>query len=331
MDSALRREYDSVLSAVGFLDLSSRGKVEVRGPDRITFLHSMFSNDVEKLENHAGRYATFLTSTGKIVADLFYYKFPDAVLIDVDSQLIIKMVETLEKFIIMDEVYLSNLSTQLNHFSLQGPRSSALVHRVFGEEGPLNQYCARELVWRSVKVWLIRKDELSEMGFEIIVPKDGGSLLHQAILQEGINFDLCEVGETARDILRLEAGIPRYGVDMDETRYPMEARLDSAISLTKGCYIGQEVVAKATHIGGVGNLLMGLKLRGSSTPSPGARVLEEQGKPIGRITSAVFSPRLQCPIAFAYLKRKLAVPGALYQVEWSSQECVLAEVVERFV
>ncbi len=121
MESQTLEEYQAVRDAVGFLDLSDRGKIEVTGPDRITFLHSMISNDVKELPEWAGRYGTFLTARGRIVSDFFYYKFPEQIILDITTDLLAKTVQTLEKYIVMDEVDLKDVSTDSSHFSLQGP------------------------------------------------------------------------------------------------------------------------------------------------------------------------------------------------------------------
>lgn len=322
-------QYDAVRNAVGFLDLCERGKIEVTGADRVTFFHSMISNDVVELPEWAGRYGTFLTATGKIVSDFFYYKFPDTIVIDVASRLLTKTLETLEKYIVMDEVYLKDISSESAHFSVQGPEALDLVEELF-ERAPSQQYAVQEATWQKAILWLIRKEELANSGFEMILPREIASSLKSAILEKGRPLGLLEISQEAHNILRMEAGIPWYGVDMDEKRYPMEARLERAISLTKGCYIGQEVVSKATHIGGVNNLLMGLKMKGDCLPDKDAKVMNEEGKQIGSVTSAVFSPRSECSIAFAYLKRAFARPGEIYQVEAGPGESVAAEVVERF-
>jgi len=324
-------EYQAVRDAVGFLDLSDRGKIEVTGPDRITFLHSMISNDVKELPEWAGRYGTFLTARGRIVADFFYYKFPEQIILDITTDLLSKTIQTLEKYIIMDEVDLKDVSSNSSHFSLQGPGASNLVKELLGNFGPEEQYAVKEVNWQETTLWLIRKNELAESGFEMIVPRKIAPSLRAALEKKGSGSGLREIGEEARNILRLEAAIPWYGVDMDENRYPVEARLDQAISYTKGCYLGQEVVSKATHVGGVSNLLMGLKIQAEQIPSQGSLVFNEAGKQIGAVTSAVFSPRCSGPIAFAYLKRAFAEPGGLCQVEVGTGESAPAEVVERFV
>lgn len=328
MQQQTQEEYQAVRNAVGFLDLSDRGKIEVTGADRVTFLHSMISNDVEELSEWAGRYGTFLTARGKIVSDFFYYRFPERILVDITTDLLAKTIQTLDKYIVMDEVELKDVSVDSAHFSLQGPAASDLVQEVLGDSGPEEPYAVREITWQDATLWLIRKNELAESGFEIVLPRQIAPSLEAALKEQGSG--LRQVGEEARNVLRLEASIPWYGVDMDEDRYPVEARLDEAISYTKGCYLGQEVVSKATHVGGVSNLLMGLKIQGEQVPAQGSAVFDEAGKQIGAVTSAVFSPRSEGPIAFAYLKRAFVEAGSPARVDIGGGESVSAEVVEKF-
>lgn len=330
MDKSTLEEYNSVVEFVGLIDLTDRGKIEVSGADRNSFLHSMISNDVEGLAEYSGRYGTFLTARGRIVADFYYYRFPDSLLVDIDHSLLAKLLPELEKYIIMEEVELADASSKFGHFSLQGPRSSQLLMDLLGEAGPSQAYEIQRVVVSGEEVWLIRRPDLAGEGFELLCPATMGAELYASIQEKGNRLGLQQLGDEAVNILRIEAWIPRYGVDMDENRYPMEARLDDAISFTKGCYLGQEVVAKATHIGGVGNLLMGLMLDDGSLPAEGARVLHEDGKEIGSLTSAVFSPRLQCVIAFAYLKRAFASAGKQCRVELPAGGTAEAEIVERF-
>ncbi len=331
MDAATLAQYNAVVHGVGLIDLSDRGKLEITGSDRVSFLHSMISNEVEGLPDFAGRYGTFLTARGRIVSDFYYYRFPDFLLLDIDRSLLDKTLGELEKYIIMEEVELSDASAGYSHFSLQGPMSPQLLGDLFGETLPREVFDIQQLNKVGGQVWLIRRPDLADEGFELVCPAEMGSDVRAAIQQKGAPQGIQELEGEAWNLLRTEAWIPRFGVDMDESRYPMEARLDQAISLTKGCYLGQEVVAKATHIGGVNNLLMGLRLDDSVPPERGARVLGEEGKEIGSVTSAVFSPRLDCPIAFAYLKRGFASVGKRCQVELAAGKTASAEIVERFL
>jgi len=331
LQQKILEQHSAVREAVGFLDLTERGKIEMTGPDRITFLHAMISNDVVELSELAGRYGTLLTDRGKMVADFFYHKLPETVLIDVSHDLLSGMKESLEKYIVMDEVELEDISARTAHFSLQGPKSPDLVEKLFGKAIPGQPYEVREVDWEGNPVWLIAKPELADSGCELILSRATADGLKKAILEKGSSLGVIEISGEGHNILRLEAGIPWYGRDMDESRYPMEARLETAISLTKGCYLGQEVVSKATHIGGVSNLLMGLKLDGSAVPAKNAGILSDDGTRIGAITSAVLSPRFECPIALGYLKSKFALPGEFCQVEVTPGETTRAEIVEKFV
>lgn len=322
-------QYESVSTGVGWRDLSHRTKLQVTGVDRIRFLHSMISNDVEGLRDYQGRYGTFLTARGKMVADFHYYRLPRMVLMDVDLSLAERTREALEAYVIMDEVELS-LSGDFSHFSLQGPRTRDLVRTLLQADIPPQPLQVVEMDRNGDSALLIHKSDVGSAGCEILVPRKAGPALSRALSEWNGPFSVRRLDPEVWNLLRIEAAIPRFGVDMSESNYPMEARLDSAISLTKGCYLGQEVVAKATHIGGVGRFLMGLVLEGEVPPEPGARVLSPEGKAIGSVTSAVYSPLLNRPIALGYLRRVFAGPGQILDVEMGPQSQVKARVVDRF-
>jgi folate-binding protein YgfZ len=291
----------------------------------------MISNDVEGLEDYQGRYGTFLTARGKMIADFYYYRLPGLVLMDADLSLAERLREALDAYVIMDEVELS-LSDQFSHFSLQGPRTGDLVRALLPAEIPARPLHVVETDWDGDSALLIHKSDVGAAGCEILVPHKTGSSMSRALSEWNGSFPVRRLDPEVWNLLRIEAAIPQFGVDMDEGNYPMEARLDSAISLTKGCYLGQEVVAKATHIGGVGRFLMGLVLDGEETPQAGARVLGPKGKAIGSVTSAVLSLRLDGPIALGYVRRAFAQPGQRVQVELErgSPIQIPARVVDRF-
>jgi folate-binding protein YgfZ len=291
----------------------------------------MISNDVEGLEDYQGRYGTFLTARGKMIADFYYYRLPGLVLMDADLSLAERLREALDAYVIMDEVELS-LSDQFSHFSLQGPRTGDLVRALLPAEIPARPLHVVETDWDGDSALLIHKSDVGAAGCEILVPHKTGSSMSRALSEWNGSFPVRRLDPEVWNLLRIEAAIPQFGVDMDEGNYPMEARLDSAISLTKGCYLGQEVVAKATHIGGVGRFLMGLVLDGEEIPQAGARVLGPKGKAIGSVTSAVLSLRLDGPIALGYVRRAFAQPGQRVQVELErgSPIQIPARVVDRF-
>ena len=329
MNTEHRKQYESVGNGVGWRVLRRRGKVQATGVDRIRFLHSMISNDVEGLRDYEGRYGTFLTVRGKMVADFYYYRLPGMVLMDVDLSLAERTREALEAYVIMDEVELS-LSDEFSHFSLQGPKTGDLVRELLQADIPPRPLQVVEMERNGDSALVIHKSDVGSAGCEILVPRKSGPALSRALSEWNGPFPARRLDPEVWDLLRIEAAIPRFGVDMSERNYPMEARLDSAISLTKGCYLGQEVVAKATHIGGVGRFLMGLVLDGKETPESGSRILSPKGKPIGTVTSAILSPRQRGPIALGYVRRAFAQPGQVLDVELGPENLVKARVVESF-
>ncbi len=326
LSATVADQYRAVLEKAGLIDLSWRAKVAATGPDRVSFLHAMISNDLEQLPENAGCYATLLTANGRIVADFYCYKLPDQILLDVQGDSSGKLITTLEKFIIMDDVTLEDVTGRWSHIALQGPRALELFRETTGVTAPPQplQLCSFESDGCSCLV--IRKGSLHDVGLEVVGWPPGVDRMKRDLLGRE---EVEGVGPEALDLLRLERGIPLYGVDMDETNYPMEARLEAAISLTKGCYIGQEVVAKATHIGGVNRLLCRLLLPPGPVP-PGRAAIWAGEKKVGFVTSAATSPRLQRPIALAYLRRAFSGAGQVVEVELSEGGKARAEVVEDF-
>ena len=331
MDGQNLEAYKAVRESVGLIALAERGKIRASGPDRVTFLHNMISNDVEKLEEQAGRHSTFLTAQGKIVAEFHIYKLPDFLLLDLDSEAVEKTLATLGKYIIMDEVQLSDCGSEWAHFSLQGPRSPELLREMAELELPQGHLQARQGKWQSTPLWVIHKADLAETGFEILVPAGQGEAFRQAALESGKGFGLREVGSQARHTLRVESGMPLYGAELDESRYPMEARLEDALDFNKGCYIGQEVVAKATYIGGVARLLVRIRMEGQLVPPVGSGLLDPGGKKVGILTSSAYSPSLDRPIALGYVKKKYALAGQPVLVSVADGDPIQAQVVERFL
>lgn len=314
MNEASLRQYAAVHETVGWRDLSGRGKVRITGPDRVTFLHAMISNEVEGLMEGEGRYGTLLTATGKILADFYYYRLADFLLIDIAPELLCGFLENLRKYIIMDDVELEDISEQLGHFAIEGPKSTELMQKILGEDAPPDPDRFLSVDWEGEALWWIRKDELVEPGFEIVLPSRTQSRFVETVAAAGSTFGFVKVEAEAFEVLRLERGIPVNGIDFSDRNNPVEVRLSDAYSLTKGCYTGQEVVSKATRVGSVPKALSRLILEGQDVPERGASVTDQEGREIGRITSAVFSPILGCPIALAYLKKGFWVPGAVHRV-----------------
>ena len=324
------QEYRAARTAVGLRDLSRRGKIEVVGPDRISFLQAMLSNEVEQLEEGEGRYGTLLTATGKIVADFYYYRFDEFVLIDVSAELTEKLQESLESYVIMDDVELVDVSRKYAQLSLQGPRSRELLGQAFEADLPERELSLETFHYEGADVWVVRKGAPGREGFELLFPASHLEAVRQRLESEGRSLGLQQIGEEVSELLRLEQGRPLYGRDMSERNNPLEAGITTAYSLTKGCYPGQEVVARATNIGGVARRLARIQLEEvKEPPAEGAGVFDQEGRKIGHVTSAAFSPALDKVIGMALLKRKFTVPGMHHLVETPGGRTG-CEVVENF-
>ena len=320
-------QHEAVQRSAGILDYSERGKVRVEGPDHVSFLHSMISHDVEGLGQQAGRYATFLTHNGRLICDFYFYKFARYILIDLDPDRAPILVESLNRFIIMEDVEVVDHGHLWDHLSVQGPLAAEILQHIVRGPVPQERYQVQDVP--AMEALVINQPELAETGYEILLPRGSGQVFLARILSEFGPRGVAKVDGETRNVLRMERGTPWFGVDMDESNYPMEAALEQAISLDKGCFVGQEVVAKATYVGGVrrrlGKLLFSL---GSPVPVPGAQVIKNEKK-VGAVTSAVHSIRLQCPIALAYLIQARARPGDEVTV-LVKEDPVQARVVDSF-
>lgn len=323
--SALLEEYQAVRKQAGLFDLSFRAKVRMTGEDRVSFLQGMVSNDVKRLKAGEGCYTTILTEQGRVVADFRVYALADAFLLDVDARIREKLTDTLSRFIVADDVELEDVSAQWVTFGLQGPCSSSVLERVVGEALSLAQeYQHREVRIAEAVARIVRASDTGEEGYEVFVSSEAAEKVWQILLSVGEPLGLRPVGMTALNVLRVEAGIPWYGADMDESRVVLEVGLENAISYDKGCYLGQEVVERATARGHINRRLTGLLIQGDAAPRPGDKLFHDSQE-IGWITSAVLSPHLGHPISLAYVRREFLTPGTRVRIDRQG-ETMIAEV-----
>ncbi len=275
----------------------------------------MISNDVLALPALEGRYGTLLRPTGRLVADFYYYRFPDHVLIDIAPSLAGSFLDAVKKLIVMDDVSLEDVSDDWAHLSVHGPRSGDLIRAVLNTFGPDRPLALVQVVWKGDVCWLVKKSQLSDQGFELMVPLKAGDDLRKELLEPRQDFSAVAITPQVADLLRLERGVPVFGVDMNESNNPIEAGLNDAISLDKGCYVGQEVVSKATYVGGVGRYLRPVWIATDQPVPAGTEVLVGDGKRVGHVTSSAFSPALGRTVALAYVKRDYAAPGQRLRIE----------------
>jgi len=301
-------EYQALRESAGVLDLSFRGRICLMGNDRARFLHGQITNDIKKLRPGEGCYAALTTAKGKMESDLNVFSLQDELLLDFEPGLTEKISQRLEKFIVSDDVQIADAAPHYGLLSVQGPKAAQVISAVgLANEGGLEK--ERSIVKISDptlgEIYLANLPRIGTNGFDIFVPTQSlGAVADKLIAAaKSIGGWLC--GWTAFETARIEAGVPRYGVDMSEANLPMECGIDHAMSFNKGCYIGQEVLNRVHTTGHVTKELRGLRLADDlkSLPRSGDKLFHD-GKEMGYITSAVKSPTLKANIALGYVRRE---------------------------
>jgi glycine cleavage system T protein len=313
--SSAEEEYETLKRSVGLLDLSASGLIAATGPDRVRFLHGMLTNNIKTLKPGQGCYAAMLTPQGRIVADMRVYCLEDSFLLTVEPDLREKAVTVLKRFIIGDRVELLDRSEELALLTIQGPKSFEFLSETSSHHSALHQlfdHCETETQWGKVRV--CRVNRTHEGGYDLVLSQKNLLEFWSMLQQRAKGLGAKAVGLDALNIHRVEAGIPRYGVDMDETNLPLEAGLDHAISLSKGCYIGQEITARTKYLGHMNRKLVGLLLAGDNPACRGDKVFQEE-KEVGWVTSGVYSPSLRRAIAMGYIRREAMEPGTSLRIE----------------
>ena len=278
----------AVRAGAGIFRLSDRALIEVGGGDRVRWLDGMLSNDVTGLQigsENSGCYATALTAKGRIVADLHVLVRATVFWLETAAAAVPKLIEHFERHLIADDVSLRDRSSSIDRLAVEGPLAGRLLERVAAGAMGLAADCCTDLRIGGTEVVAARYGWSGEVGFQLLVPAGSGETVAKAIEAAGFEPELVAASEKTFEILRIEAGTPRFGAEIDETVLPAEARLGRAVSQSKGCYVGQEVVARMEAAGRVSHLLVGLAMGESPLPEPGSEIAAA-GKRVGEVTSS---------------------------------------------
>lgn len=324
---AVERGYRQATTGVGLVDRSASGKLALVGPEAAAFLTGQVTADVEALAPGEGAYAALLTPKGKIVVDLRILAVagdsqdegqdaqPDELLLLCERSGLQALFDHLRRHLIGYQVELEKRTVQRGLLSLLGPRSAALLADVGGALDPA-EHAHLATVVDDVEVRLIRTDQ----GLDLVCDADDVDRLHAALIARGA----VPIPEEAAEIVRIETGRPRHGHELDETVMPAEVGIvERAVSFTKGCYVGQETVARLHWRGRPNRHLRGLLL---DRPVEPGTVIVEDGRELGRVTSCARSPRLG-PIALAIVRREVS-PGDTVVVRPAEGGPTTAQVVE---
>ena len=315
-------EYRAARDGTGVIDRSLVGKATVTGRDRQTFLHGMLSNEIKSLEPGQGTGAAFLDAHGKVMVLLHVYVLEDRLLLELPPALTERTLQLLDKFLISEKAYFEAADESFAVLSVEGRGAPALLSGLSGRSLDLAPYEHAEVPIAGAPVRVIRRSDTGGPGYQCWTMPFHGAALWRALVEAGA----APVGAEALNVLRVEAGIPWYEHDVDETVILPETRLEHLVSYNKGCYIGQEVVARVKYRGHVNRALSGLVLDGDRVPATGAKVMAD-GKEIGRVTSAVRSIALGQPIALGYVRREYLAPETAVTVQ-DSDVSIPARVTE---
>jgi folate-binding protein YgfZ len=301
-------EYDAVRSQVGLFDLSDHNFISLAGPDRVSFLQGMISNELRGLKPGQGVPAAFLNVQGKVLADTRVLCAQDSFLVDLWEPLKQKIIEHLNRYLVADEVEIHDVRDQIL-LSVQGPRARSLLEKVTGtSELPQTGLQHLNVQISGSEVCLIYSNRTAQNGYDLLVPESDALKVASTIQSIGKPFAAAWIGYQAAEILRVEAAIPRYGVDFGEDNLLLETGLDDAVSFTKGCYLGQEVVERIRSRGHVNKRLVAFIIDGSESMRAGDLVFSGD-RQVGTITSSVRSPALGHSVALGYVQRGLWTTG----------------------
>ncbi len=302
-------------ASAGVIDLSSRGRIRVSGAEAVMFLNGLITNDVKALAPNAWMPAAFPNAQGRLLA--FARVLRDSggnFLFDTEAAAHERVLKTLERFTLAGDFRVADVTHETALLSVQGAGAAKIVSHILDDSiAALDRtglaVAAPEWSFRSLMV--LRVTHTAEDGFDLIVDAKEALPLWRALIDAGAR----PVGDEAFETLRIEAGIPRFGIDMDETNVVTEAVADDAVSYQKGCYIGQEIIARIHWRGHVAKKLTGLIFDDhKALLAPAAKIKSTDGKEIGRITSQAFSPRLSKLIALGYVKYDYLAPDTLVQI-----------------
>jgi len=329
-------EHAALRQNAGVLDLSFRSRICLTGADRVRFLHGQVTNDVKRLRVGEGGYAAITTNKGKMESDLNIFCLADELLLDFEPGLTGKISQRLEKFIVADDAQVVDIAPYYGLLSVQGPKAGAVVKLVgLFTDIPDQAFNSSKVSDATLgEIYLVKHARLfvqepggrgresahsiptdnqrrltsaatAYLGYDLFIPNSSLGAVAEKLIAAAKQMGGRACGWQAFETARIEAGIPRFGVDMDETNLPLECGIENrAVSYKKGCYIGQEVINRVHSFGHVNKELHGLRLADDlkSLPQRGDKLFSN-GKEVGYVTSAVKSPEFR-NIALGYVRRE---------------------------
>lgn len=317
---ALSAQYDLLRRASALFVLDQATLISVTGKNSIPFINGLVTNDLKSLQDGQGTIGAFLNLQAKVTAITRFYRIADGVLLQIDNkEAAAAVVKNLSKFVLAGEFFINELNYTV--FSVQGPGSAEVLTSVFGglEVGP-DDYS----FIKADSTYIARHDRTGSGGFDVYVSNDESELLASRLKEAGAVAGDAEV----LNVARLEAGIPLEGVDVSEANILLEAGYEKAVSYTKGCYLGQEIIARIHWRGQPARQLRGLLVDGSEVIDRGTELWAADGKKVGEVTSSVFSLGLDRVLALGYVHRYYLTAGTQFTLKKEEKEIGTATLTE---
>jgi aminomethyltransferase len=307
-------EFQALLQGCALLDMSWQAKLVLAGDDRVRWLNGMVTNNVRDLAPGRGVYSFVLSAQGRIQGDLVAYNRGDYLLITTDREQAPTIAEIFDRYIIMDDVEVADISDKLAAIGVAGPKSREILAAAGLDVSQLEPGQVIDAVWRNVGISIARSAQPQMDGFEIWFASENVDAIWDALVSAGAT----PAGSDALELYRIVRGIPRFGVDLRERDLPQETGQQHALNFAKGCYIGQEIVERIRSRGNVHRMFTGFEVQGhpvAELPAPGSKV-RANDKDVGEITSAarIPFPSGERTLALGYARREVATPGAKVQI-----------------
>jgi len=309
--------YDAARHRAAFLDRSHRGRIVVSGAERASYLQGLLTNDIVALKAGRGCYTAYLTAQGRMIADLYAYELGHVMLLAMTGGVKDAVMAKLDQFIFSEDVQLGDVTDTFAQIAIVGPEAAASVASIVSGVGEdalreMAEHANARGEWAGGAAIVTRVTDIGEPGFELYVDRAQSGALKETLVNAGV----VELDAATAEAVRVESGAPLFGRDMDEETIPLEAGIEArAISFSKGCYVGQEVIIRVLHRGHgrVARKLVGLTVDGDRVPEAGSTI-RSGDREIGHVTSSTASPALQRPIALGYVHRDFVEPGTTVTV-----------------
>lgn len=303
----LSRQHTALVTGMGMVAWGPRTCIEVTGTDRAQLLHSFCTQDIKRLVPGEGTEAFFTNGQGKTIGFAWIFCEPTALWLHTEPGLAEPLIRHLDRYVIREDVQFHDRSATLGFWLVAGSESTARLPTLLGSDAilPTNRYQGIHVAWQDHSLAIRKVDYAGSPTYLI----ETASVAFESVGNALRELGAIECTWDGLEMVRVEAGTPRFGLDLTAENLPQEIdRNAQAISFTKGCYLGQETVARIDALGHVNRLLRAVQFPGPAVPQVGSE-LHKDAKVVGRVTSAVWSIQLRAPLALAYVRREVAAIG----------------------